>query len=72
MRALKAAHRVEVWLYKITRNVVLRLVLGPPNTGISCRASSLAPRAVSFIPLFDGPHLESTHCRGALWLTCFT
>jgi hypothetical protein len=24
----------------------------PPNTGISCRASSLAPRAVSFIPLF--------------------
>ena len=52
MRALKAAHRVEVWLYKITRNVVFRLVLGPPNTGISCRASSLAPRAVSFIPLF--------------------
>jgi hypothetical protein len=24
------------------------------NTGISCRASTLAPRAVSFIPLFDG------------------
>jgi hypothetical protein len=26
----------------------------PSNTGISCRASSLAPRAVSFIPLLDG------------------
>ena len=25
-----------------------------PNTGISCRASTLAPRAVSFIPLFYG------------------
>jgi hypothetical protein len=24
------------------------------NTGISCRASTLAPRAVSFIPLFYG------------------
>jgi len=27
---------------------------GLPNTGISCRASTLAPRAVSFIPLFYG------------------
>jgi hypothetical protein len=28
--------------------------MSPSNTGISCRASTLAPRAVSFIPLFYG------------------
>jgi hypothetical protein len=28
--------------------------VGTDNTGISCRASTLAPRAVSFIPLFYG------------------
>jgi hypothetical protein len=38
------------------RGIVAFHVLLPrrSNTGISCRASTLAPRAVSFIPLFYG------------------
>jgi len=35
------------------------MVVGRSNTGISCRAPSLAPSAVSFIPLLDGTSLGS-------------
>ena len=38
-----------------------RIQPGPQNTGISCRASTLAPRAVSFIPLFCGGCVTHVH-----------